>query len=217
MPRSAGGSSGLAARSRQRPRVRCARNGRTSFSKPAARADRSQACCRSRMDGGTSSPSHSTRGLPRSGNRPSPATRASAGGHSAAAAASRGRSLSTWAGEVSPRKRRVRWMPSGRTRRMAPSRGRRPACSSPMASRSGGSSSTATNARAWPTVLTAAAGPAGRAAASRAPPAWPGSARARGRRGRGCAARGCPPRRRRRRTRGPRASRRCPRPGPRSR
>ena len=124
---------------------------------------------------------------------------------------------STWAGEVSPRKRSVRWMPSGRTRRTAPSRGRRPACSSPIASRSGGSSSIATNARAVSVALTAAAGPAGPGAASRAPPAWPGSARARGRRGRGCGARACPPRRRWRRTRGPRASRRCPRPGPRSR
>jgi len=62
-------------------------------------------------------------GAARSGKVPIPATRTSAGGQAAAAAARSGRRVSICAGEVGPRKRRVRWMPSGRTRRIPPSRG----------------------------------------------------------------------------------------------
>ena len=124
------------------------------------------------------------------------------------------RIASTCAGDVCPRKRSVRWAPSGRARRIEPRRGPQAAPAARRSPRAPAPAARGRQRRGRPCRVTAGRGRGGHGGASRARPASPGGARARARRGTRRASRACRRRRRSRRTRGRRASRACRRPGP---
>ena len=215
--RSTASSFGRGTRSRQRPSVRWGANGRSSASNPASRAARSHARCSSRTAGGSSTPSHSTRGAPRSGNVPRPARRASNGG-------TRG------GGRREPRLQGLELLLRARAEKaqrqvnaLGPHQAQPRDGLEAVLQRGDrlraarASSSSATKARMRSSAVKAAAGRAGRGAASRARPGSTAAAPARGRPGTGSCAPGSRPHRRSPRRRGRRASRACRRPGRRCR